>query len=284
MFRALLLPGLWLVSSCSPPAEKTEEKGEVVAQVYNYKLYRSDLADMVPEGQSKEDSARVVDNYINSWVHEMVLFHKAEENLTAQQKNVTKQLEDYRHSLIVYAYEKELVRQKLDTTVGEEEISRYYEEHQQDFELKDNILKVVYVKVDKKAPQIAKLRTLYKSDKPADQQELTKYCKQFAQNYYLEENTWLLFDDLLKEIPIQTYNKELFLQNNRFVEVADSASMYFVNIKGFKIRNSLSPLAFERENIRNIILNRRKQELIEKMKKDLLSEAQNNGKIMIKSK
>lgn len=280
IFRVLLCLPL-LLPSCKMEQQKEEDKGEVVAQVYNYKLYKSDLADMVPGGKSKEDSARIIDNYINSWVHEMVLYHKAEQNLSAQQKNVDKQLEDFRRSLVVYAYEKELVRQKLDTVVGEEEIGQYYDLHQQDFELKDNILNVVYVKVDKKAPQLAKLRTLYKSDKPADKQDLEKYCKQFAQNYYLEENTWLLFDDLLKEIPIQTYNKELFLQNNRFVEVADSSSYYFVNIKGFKIRNSISPLAFERENIRNIILNKRKQELTEKMKKDLLAEAQSSGEIKI---
>jgi hypothetical protein len=86
---------------------------------------------------------------------------------------------------------------------------------------------------------------------------------------------------LLKEIPIQTYNKELFLQNNRFVEVTDSTNSYFLNIKGFKIRNSLSPLSFEKENIKNIILNKRKLQLITKMKEDIYSDAANNKKIEI---
>jgi hypothetical protein len=69
------------------------------------------------------------------------------------------------------------------------------------------------------------------------------------------------------------YDKELFLQNNRFVEVQDSLNYYFVNIKGFKIKNSLSPLSFEKENIRSIILNRRKLDLVAKMKEDVYNEA-----------
>lgn len=282
--RAACILSLLSLVACKNEPKPEELKGDVVATVYNYKLYKSDLADMVPDGATAEDSLRITSNYINNWVHDMVLMHKAEENLSAQQKNVQKQLEDFRKSLIIYAYEKELVQQKLDTVVSDQEIETYYEQNQQNFELKDNIIKVTYVKVDKKTPQLAKLRTLYKSDKPQDKQELEKFCRQFAQNYFLDDNSWLLFDDLLKEIPIETYNKELFLQNNRFVEVADSASYYFVNIKGFKIKNSASPLAFERDNIRSMILNKRKQELIDRMSKDLYNEANNNGHIQVNQK
>lgn len=273
------------MAACTPekaPAEAA--KGALVAQVYTYKLYNSDLAEMIPDGTSADDSLRMASNLINTWVHEMVLLYKAEQNLAAKAKNVEKQLQDYRNSLITYAYEKELVRQRLDTTVTPAEIETYYQANQQNFELKDNIIKVLYVKVDKKAPQLPRLRTLCKSDKPQDKQELEKYCRQFAQNYYLDDEAWLLFDDLLKEIPIETYNKELFLQNNRYIEVADSSSLYFVNITGFKIKNSISPLAFERENIRNIILLKRKQELVEGMKKDIYREAVENGEIQVNFK
>ena len=211
------------------------------------------------------------------------MIQKAESNLADEQKNVEKQLRDYRNSLITYTYEKELVKQKLDTIVADSDIEEYYNNNQPDFELKDNIIKVIYVKVDKKAPGIDKLKKWYKSDNAKDREQLASYCHQFAANFYLDDNSWLLFDDLLKEIPIQTYNKELFLQNNRFVEVSDSLNSYFVNIKGFKTRNSLSPIEFEKENIKNIILNKRKLQLINKMKEDVYNEAANNKKIEIYS-
>ncbi|MCW3102553.1 MAG: hypothetical protein JWO09_993 [Bacteroidetes bacterium] len=280
MKRILSYILLALIASCS--GSPGEEEGRVpVAKANNEYLYADELTNLVPNGTPAKDSLEQLKKYIDNWVRESLVIQKAESNLSDEQKNVEKQLQDYRRSLITYSYEKELVRQKLDTVISPSEIEEYYNNNQSDFELKDNIIKVIYVKVDKKAPGIDKLRKWYKSDNMKDREQLAGYCHQFAANFYLDDNSWLLFDDLLKEIPIQTYNKELFLQNNRFVEVADSTNNYFLNIKGFKIKNSISPLSFEKENIKNIILNKRKLELITKMKQDVYNDAANNKKIEI---
>lgn len=266
-----------LLALISCKEEKQEEtKGPAVARVFDKYLYRADIAHLVPPGSSADDSLRIVKSYINNWVREMLIVKKAEENLSDEKKNVEKQLQDYRNSLITYAYERELISQKLDTTVSDREIEEYYNANKQNFELKDNIIKVSYIKVNRKAPYLDNVRKWYKSDNVKDIQSLQSYCIQFAENYFMDENTWLLFDDLLKEIPIETYNKELFLQNNRFVEVEDSTNLYFVNIKGFMVKNSASPLSFEKQNIRNIILNKRKLELIGRMKEDVFKAASNN--------
>jgi len=255
-------------------------KKGAIARVYDQYLYGDELKNLVPKGTKKEDSLALIKKYINSWTNEMLTLHKAEENLSEVQKDVEKQLKDYRNSLITYTYEKELIRQKLDTLVRAGEIESYYARNKNNFELKDNIIKVLYVKVNKKAPNLQKVKLLYRSENPKDKEALAGYCNQYAENFYLDDNQWLLFDDLLKEIPIQaTYNKELFLQNNRFIEVSDSSSLYFVNIKGFQIKNSISPLAFEKENIKNIILNKRKLELINKMKDEVYKEAQLNNNV-----
>jgi len=278
----LLMALVCFIASCRESEETADvNKGRVVATVYGYSLYESDLVDAVPAGLTTEDSTRRAESFINSWVREMLLLSKAQSNLPGQDKEMEKKLEAYRNSLIIYAYETELVHQKLDTVVTEEEIAKYYEEHAADFQLRDNIVRVIYVKVDNEAPNLPKVKNWVKSEKPADREELDKYCRQFATNYYLEDQSWLLFDDLLKKVPIQTYNRELFLQNNRFVEVADSSNTYFLNIKGFMTRNSQSPLAFEKENIRNIIINKRKLELIDRMHDDLYKEAVNNNSIKI---
>ena len=192
-------------------------------------------------------------------------------------------VEDYRKSLITYEYESELVNQKLDTIVSDEEIGVYYEENKTNFELKDNIIKVIYVKVRKKAPKAEKVKDWYKSNETKDKDALASYCHQYAENFYLDENNWLLFDDVLKEIPIKLYDKEQFLQNNRTIETQDSTFLYFVNIKGFMTKNSASPLSFEKDNIRNIILNKRKVNLIKKMREDIYNEAVQNKSFEIYS-
>ncbi|MDQ3046481.1 MAG: hypothetical protein M3R27_02965 [Bacteroidota bacterium] len=271
---------LLVVFSCDTKNTKDENR-TVIARANNSYLYADDLLDLVPSGTPAKDSISLIRKYIEIWVRESLVIQKAESNLRDDQKNVDKQLQDYRNSLITYAYEKELVKQKLDTLVNDTSIENYYNNNQADFELKDNIIKVIYVKVKKNTPGIEKLKKWYASDNMKDREQLASYCHQFAVNYYLDDNSWLLFDDLLKEIPIQAYNKELFLQNNRLVEVSDSLHSYFLNIKGFRIRNSLSPLSFEKENIRNIILNKRKLQLITQMKEDVYNDAANNKKIEI---
>lgn len=280
LLRITYFLSLTLLFACGTKAEKDQNR-VAVARANNEFLYLEDIKDIVPIGTPAKDSAELITKYIDNWIRESLVTQKAESNLGDEQKNVDKQLRDYRNSLITYTYEKELVKQKLDTVVTDAEIEVYYNNNKADFELKDNIIKVVYVKVDKKAPGLDKLKRMYKSDLPNDRELLESYCHQFASNFYLDDSSWLLFDDLLKEIPIQTYNKELFLQNNRFVEVSDSLNHYFVNIKGFQIRNSLSPLGFEKENIKNIILNKRKLQLITKMIEDIYNDAANNNKIEI---
>ena len=271
---------LCVFAGCNISPSKDVSK-KAIAKAGTAYLYEDEIKNIVPKGTPSKDSLELLKKYIDNWMHESLVVQKAENNLSDEQKDVEKQLQDYRNSLITYAYEKELVKQKLDTVIDNQEIEKYYTANQNDFQLKDNIIKVVYVKVSKKAPNIAKLRQLYKSENVKDKEQLAGYCHQFAENFFLDDNSWLLFDDLLKEIPIQTYNKELFLQNNRYVEVSDSLNSYFLNIKGFKIRNSISPLSFEKENIKNIILNKRKLQLISKMKEDVYNEAANTNKTEI---
>jgi hypothetical protein len=272
---------LLLFSSCRYLKKKDDATKDAVARAYDRYLTADELEEVLKGGAVKQDSATVAKAFIDNWLHQQVVLHKAEENLDEEKKDVEKQLEEYRNSLIRYAYESELIKQKLDTNVTDQEIEKFYSSNPDNFQLKSNILKVIFVKLNKKSPKLNKVRDLYKSDKPKDRAWLTDYCRQYAINYFLDENTWLQFDDLLKEIPIKTYDQEQFLQNNRNIEVEDSLNNYFISIKGFKIKNSLSPLSFERNNIRAMLINQRKLQLVEDMERQAYEEARNKGEVEI---
>jgi len=268
-------------SACSYFKRDTTEGKDAVARAYDYYLYPEDLQGLVPVGASREDSITIIKNYIDNWFRQKVVLRKAERNLDDEKKDVEKKLEEYRNSLLTYAYETELVRQKLDTVINEEEIAQFYKNNQDNFELKDNIIKVIYLRLNKKSPKLNKVKDWYKSNVKKDRQLLEDYCRQYALNYFLDDNTWLLFDDLLKEIPIKTYDKEQFLQNNRIVEIEDSSTIYLVNIKGFMVKNSISPLSFERNNIKTIITNQRKLKLIEQMEKQAYEDAKKGNDVEV---
>lgn len=261
--------------SCNRGNNSTDEKP--IARVFDKYLYASELKELIPENSSGNDSIEIVRTLVNNWIQQNIVLHKAEQNINEENPELNKQLEDYRNSLVIFHYEQELIRQQLDTIVTDDEIEEYYKKNQSNFELKDNIIKVVYVKLNIDAPSIKQVLGFVKSDDETEMEKLEDYCKRYAVNYFLDSDSWLLFADLLKEIPIKTYNEEEYLKNNTFIELKDSMYYYFVNIKGFRIKDSVSPLSFERDRIRNIIINKRKLELINQMKKDVFIEAQNEN-------
>jgi len=284
MNKTFVIALLSLISfgACNYFRKQGEEKTkDAVARVFDKYLYPENLAGIVPQNASRKDSLAAIKNYIDNWIHQQVVLHKAESNLDENKKDVEDKLEEYRNSLIRYAYEKALVEQRLDTNVSEKEIEQFYNANPGNFELKSNILKVIYLKLNKKSPKLNKVRDWYISTGKKEREQLRDYCRQYALNYFLDDETWLLFDDLLKEIPLKTYDQEQFLHNNRNIEIEDSTTIYFVSIRGFKVKNSLSPLSFERNNIRNMIINQRKLKLIEEMERQAYDDARKNGEFEI---
>lgn len=279
LFFGSLIVTAFGLCSCSYFKKNTDDI--VLARVHDATLTIADIKGIVPAHVKGKDSILLVKNYINNWAKQQVILNKAKQNLPEDKRTFQKQLEEYKNSLIIYTYEKEYVRQNLDTLVKEREIEDYYEKNKSNFELKENIIQVRYVKMPSNSAINSKVRQLYKSETETDKEALTEICEKYATNYFMDDELWLYFNDVLKEIPIKTYNHESFLRNNRFIEQQDSLYTYFINIKGFKIKDGESPLSFERENIRKIIINKRKLSLIEKLHQNLYDDAQNNNAIEI---
>lgn len=277
----LILILILVAGSCSYFKRNKKIPEGAVARVFDNYLMKQDVSRLITAGTSKVDSVNIVKNYINSWIKQQVILHRAETNLEESDKNVDQQLQEYRNSLITYIYQQELIRQQLDTMVTEEEIEAYYKKNLRNFQLKDNILKVNYIKVTQKAPKLDKARSWFQSGKKKDKELLEEYCNQFATDFYMDDENWLLFDDLLKKVPIKTYDKEEFLKNNRYIEIKDSALVYLINIRDFMIKESLSPLSFEKENIRNLIINKRKLQLIQEMEQNTYENALKNNNFEI---
>lgn len=270
----LVLTGIIIFTSCHNTGR--QQKGKPLAKVWDRYLYDTDLKDVVPGGTSKKDSVDMVKNYIQNWIRQQLVIHQADQNLSKDQKNFTRELEEYRNSLLVYQYESILVSQKLDTVVTDKELEDYYYDNPSNFELKDNIVKVLYVKMQLNDPNVSKIRNVIRSNNKENKQKITQLAAQYAVNSFLDDNTWLFFNDLLKEIPIKTYNQEEYLQNHRFVEFSDEQFTYLLNIVDFKIKEGLSPLNLEKENIRNIVINKRKIKLINDMEKEVYDQAVKN--------
>jgi hypothetical protein len=275
----IILLSAVILNSCDTALSGS--KSAVVARVNDEYLYEEDLAGIVPEATSPRDSLMLVRNFVKNWVNTRLMIQQAKKNLVIQQLDLESQLEAYRNSLIIYHYETELIRQKLDTLVSDAEIETYYNNHPGDFELKENIAKVFYVIIDN-APLLedAVLEITQLPDSLV-LDSLEAFCKDYSRSYFLDTATWLRFDDLLNTIPLETYNQELFLRGNREIIIHDDDFTYLLTFVDFRIKEDKSPLDFERSDIRTIIINKRKRDLVKQVRQDLYQKALQNGEFEI---
>jgi len=269
----ILVLSIAVFSSCNLLPQKAKNTDEAIARVYDKYLYAEDLKGVIPDGTNKNDSIEITAAYINNWVRQELLLKQAEDNLEETNRNFTTQIEQYRNSLIIYAYESELIKQKLDTVVPMSEIEAYYKENQNNFHLRENIVLASYVILSKNSPIASKVKTLLLSNKETDKEKLQTLCQENGVEYLINDGEWMTFSDLDRKIPLSVDDQEGFLRKNKFFEVKDSITMYYVAISAYKSKESISPLNFETENIRIILLNKRKAALLQRMEDDLISDA-----------
>lgn len=244
-----------------------------MARVFDAELTLEEVVELMPQDLSAEDSTTFVQNYINAWAKNQVILHKAEYNLVEDQKNFEKLIEDNRNDLLKFAYQQEVIKKYLDTNITPEEIAEYYEQHAQDFELKENIIKASYVRFNKKTPKLGDAKKWFFNGKEKDKERFMEYTIRYSNLYNFNDTTWMSFEDLAKIVPIQTYNQQQFLSQNRQAEVQDSAHVYWLKFTGYKIKDNASPLTYVEKTIKNIIINQRKLEVVKEMENNLLKEA-----------
>ena len=274
----LLLVLFALLSSCE---KKIAEKNEVAAQVGVKKLYISEISSVIPDDTGYEDSIMLANDYIKKWIKQELLIKKAEENLSAEQKDVTQELEEYRNSLIIYRYKNELIAQKMDTTVSDDQILDYYSEEPDNFLLKKNIVKAIFIKIPLEFANPEELKRLCKDKTEEGTIELRDYCIQYAKSFDIFNDHWVDFEFVAKNIPEIINDPEQFLQRNDILESRDSSYYYLVSIFDYNLKNNQAPLEYVKERIKNLILNRKKIEFLKELENNVYSEGIRKNKFKI---
>lgn len=272
------LPLLVLVASCDLIRIKKEKEGvterKAVARAGTVYLYWDELEGVVPPGTERGDSLARVSAFIDSWIRKQMLINEAMRNIDINEAEVERKVLDYRYSLIAYQYQKFIIDQRLNNQVSPAEIESYYKEHLDNFMLKQNIIQGTFLKVPKGAPRTNRLKDLILSTREKDINELKSYCLSFSEAYHLSDSLWMEFDKMVVNTPLaEIPNKIQFLQSYKFYETSDNDYLYYLKIDAYKISDNISPLEFVREDIKNIILNKRKVEIARQLENEVYEKA-----------
>jgi CHAT domain-containing protein len=277
----VMLGGCEFIKMKNDPADSDNNR-QVVARVNNTYLYSDELAGIVKGNVSKEDSVGRVQAYVESWIRKQLLIQEASKKIHINEAEVERKILDYRYSIIAYEYLSQYVKQNLDTIIAPGEIEEYYKNNIDNFILKQNIVRATYIKVPKNAPQTDKIKTLIFSKTEKDKAELKSYCLSFSAAYHLADSSWMIFDELVRNSPmVEIPNKVQFLKTNPYYETEDDTFLYFLKVEEYRISDNVSPLEFVKDEITNIILNKRKVELAKKLEDEVYNKARESEQFEI---
>jgi len=265
--KALLLFLVLGLLSCNFFKQDTDK---LLVTVYGDKLYFSDIQDLISPDLSSQDSLKLIQALCEKWAKEQLLVQKAKINLPLVLQDVQAQVESYEKSLLIYSYQKELLNQKLDTLVNDDEIESFYDQNKQNFILNDAIVRVNYIKLKKEVPYLWKVQRLFNKEDEESKLSLEDYCYQFADDYYLNDS-WLSIDDIFKVLPDNYNSRNLYKVKS--IEFADDDYYYFLHVKKYISKGSVSPLEMVSNQIHSIIINKRKIDFLKHVEMDLYQNA-----------
>ncbi len=277
-----LLCALLCLSSCELIRMKKEKSERdmarrPVARVNDTYLYLDELEGIVTPNTPKEDSIARLSAYINSWVRKQVLINEALKRIDINEAEVERKILDYRYSLIGYQFQKLYIQQHMSTEVSDAEVEEYYKANLDNFILKQNIIRGAYIKVPQGAPRTNRIKDLIFSNKEKDRNDLKSYCLSFSTAYHLSDSSWIEFDNLVVNSPLaEIPNKIQFLKSYPYYETSDAGYLYYLKIDAYKISDNVSPLEFVKQDIKNIIINKRKVELARKLEEEVYEKAAEN--------
>ena len=286
MKKCLVLIALAAATACQMVHRVSDTAAElfgdaVVARVGEHRLMRSELAAYIPAGVSSEDSLALAQSYIKSWAEELIFLDMAEKHLSAEEKDVTKDLEDYRRTLLKFRYEERYINDRLDTLISDEEVRNYYRAHMDKFLVDRPLLKVRYMIIPADSRSLKTIKELMSSDDAMDAIAADSLAFTAALRYVDSSDAWMDAIILARELGTDEVSMMSALRNRTIEFKGDDGLLRVAYVVDMVQKGSPAPLDYCEERIKDVLLSARKHELVGGLERELLNDALAKGKFVI---
>lgn len=261
---------------------KKQNEEDAIARVNETYLYKEDIEDLVPAGASKADSTVIVNQFINRWASQLLLMDGALLNLNeVKQESFNKLVEQYKIDLYTKAYLDALVKKNIDTLVTIEEANLFYEANKESFKLNDDILQLRYLSLQQNPINLDTITKRFKRFNNNDKRYLDSISVQFKA-YSLNDSLWVKYSQVADKVPVvNSENKGQLLKKSNFIQLKDSLNLYLIHVNDVRGQNDYAPLEYVNKSIKQIVINKRKLELIKQLEYEITKDAIKNKKFEI---
>ena len=268
---------LLLLMFCSCNYFKPEQKPESIARVGKSYLYKSDVATLVPAGKSKEDSLLIVRDFIDRWASQKLLIEAAERNLSESKKSQFAALiRQYKIDLYTKAYIDEVVKNTVDTLVSQEELKKYYNENKENFKANGMLVRMRFINLAKDNPRFVTIRGKFFDYNKKDKKFWETYALQFK-SFVLNDSVWVDMSQVYAKLPVITpENRDELMRPGKKMEIQDKEDVYLIKVTNVIDKNQVAPFEYIKPTLKEVILNKRKLELIKKFEKEITNDAIKN--------
>jgi hypothetical protein len=255
--------------ACSLP---TTEESNAVARVGENYLHKMDLQNQIGP-RYNGDSLQIAKSIINDWAEQLLYLKKAEVNLSSFERNRLDELvKTYRNDLYVKTYKDKAIQSQLDTVVSIEEIETYFEQNKVNFKTNKDLLRGRYVRVRNENYNLRSIRRSLRRFNDNDKVFLDSIALQFT-TYSLNDSIWVQSSQFFNRLPsISERRYKNFLKNDTFFELQDSLEVYLVVVEEVVLRNDLAPLEYVAPTLKQILINKRKLELMRQFDREIIQE------------
>ncbi|MBK5212975.1 MAG: peptidyl-prolyl cis-trans isomerase [Flavobacteriaceae bacterium] len=252
---------------------KKEPEQNAVARVNDNYLYKADIAKLISENTSPEDSTLIVNNYINRWATQQLLIDQAKINLTPEKlEEFDKLVQEYKNDLLTEAYKNVIVDKQLDSVITEQEYQSFYEENKENFKQRNLLVKMRYVQLPLNFEGLAAVKEKLNRYNEKDRKSLNSQNYKFISSNF-NDSVWIKKDVLLNALPVLKDNSDQVLKKSNFAQLQDSLGVYLMKIENVLNPNDTAPISYIKPTLKQIILNKRKLELIKKLETDITKDA-----------
>lgn len=269
--RILKILILTLLNSCNNWIQVNEE---VVARIGTSYLYKKDLVDIIKTPISKSDSLLKLNSFIDNWARKQLILQQAKIILPESTLiELETMIKDYRNDLFINSYRKAVINKNLDTIINDSEINMFLNNNKEIFRLKAPLFKVRYIHVPPYNVDKEKIKLSFQRFNYNDRVFLDSLSYQFS-TYLLSDSLWINKSNLISKVSFLNQNNfDRLIKKSKFYNIEDTLGVYLFFIKDLLREGELAPDEIFTSKIKNIILNKRKQELIKQFEKDILQDA-----------